>query len=307
MYVFEKEIQTRLIAEGLQELLTCDLIGPSLINIVQDHSMSPESIVSVLNPTSIEQSVLRTSLLPGLLQVVKYNIDHQNHHLGGFEIGKIHFKDGEIYKEQSVAAIILTGKSRPHHWDVKSQDYDFFDLKGMVENILSELGVSLPIFKNLGIDTFHSGRQASIFVNSLEIGSIGEIHPAIQRRLDVPQRLLFGEFNLHDLMQVAKRREKVESLTIYPGSERDWTFTISETIPFHSILEAIRIQKSHLLENVFLLDVYRSDKLGPGYQNLTLRFIYRDSSKTVAQEIVEAEHHRMMDEVIKRLGEALKS
>ncbi|WP_068467104.1 phenylalanine--tRNA ligase subunit beta [Candidatus Protochlamydia phocaeensis] len=307
IYVFEKEVQARLIAEGLQEFLTCDLIGPSLINIVQDYSMPPESVVSVVNPTSIEQSILRTSLLPGLLQVVKYNIDHQNHHIGGFEIGRIHFKDGNQYKEQSVAGIILTGKSSPHHWDIKSHDYDFYDLKGIVENIFNELGIPQPVFKNLGIETFHSGRQASVFVNSLEIGSIGEIHPAIQRRLDVSQRILFGEFNLHDLMQMAKRREKTEPLAIYPGSERDWTFTITDKVSFDVILDAIKSQQSQLLERVSLLDIYRSDKLSPGYQNMTLRFTYRDPSKTIAQDVVEAEHQRLLAEVVNRLGEALKS
>ncbi|CUI16051.1 phenylalanyl-tRNA synthetase beta subunit [Candidatus Protochlamydia naegleriophila] len=306
IYLFEKEIQSRLIAEGLQEFLTCDLIGPTLLNIVQDHTMPPESVVSVLNPTSIEQSVLRTSLLPGLLQVVKYNVDHQNHQINGFEIGRIHFKEGEQYKEQSVAAIVLSGSSQPAHWNDKPKDYDFYDLKGIVENLLVELGIEEPIFKNIGLDTFHSGRQASVFVGAMEVGTFGEIHPAIRRRLDVSQRILFGEFNLQDLMQVATRLEKVKPLAIYPGSERDWTFTIKDSVPFAAIMEALDEQKSTLLEKVSLLGVYRSDKLSPGYQNITLRFVYRDPSKTVAQEVVEAEHHRLTAKAINKLGDAIK-
>lgn len=306
IYVFEQQMRARLIAEGLQEFLTCDLIGPSLLQVVRDQSMPPESIVKVLNPVSIEQSILRTSLLPGLLQVVKYNWDHQNHHVAGFEIGRIHFRDGEHYQEQSVMGLILTGQSRYSHWDRKSHDYDFFDLKGIVENVLAGLGIPQVTFKNLEMPTFHSGRQASVFIDSLEIGTIGEIHPAIQRRLDVPQRIFFGEFNLQDLLQIAKPLGEIKPLALYPGSERDWTFTVKETVPFAQVLDLIQAQRSVLVEEVSLKDIYRSDKLSPGYQNMTLHFVYRDPSKTVEQEVVDAEHQRLTTAVLQQLGDEVK-
>jgi phenylalanyl-tRNA synthetase beta chain len=306
MYFFEKEIRTRLIAEGLQEFLTCDLIGPSLLQIVQDHSMPVETVVKVLNPTSIEQSILRTSLLPGLLQVIKYNIDHQNHNISGFEVGRIHFRDGNQYQEQAVGAIVLTGKSSSHQWDQRSRDFDFFDLKGIVENLLTELGISGAIFKNLGLETFHSGRQASIYFGDLEIGSIGEIHPAIQRRLDISQRVIFGEFNLQDLLQIKKSLEKMKPLAIYPSSERDWTLTVKNSVSFAELVGLIQKQGSVILEEVSLKDIYQSDKLSPGYHNVTLHFVYRDSSKTIEQEVVEAEHQRLIKAVLQQLGDAIK-
>lgn len=307
IYLFEKTVQERLIAEGLQEFLTCDLIGPTLLNIVHDISMQPQSMVSVLNPTSVEQSILRTSLLPGLLQVVKHNIDHQNNQINGFEVGRIHFKDGNQYKEQSVLGIILSGKSNAMHWCDKPQDFDFYDLKGIVENVLSELGILNPIYKNLGIDTFHTGRQASIFIDTLEIGSLGEIHPAIQRRLDVPQRILFAEFNLHDLIQLRKKQKKVKALPIYPSSERDWTLTIRQAVPFAKVLQDIKEVAPSFLENVYLLDIFRHERLGGDYQNMTIRFVYRDSNKTIDQETVDKEHQKIVTGVTTRLGEALKT
>lgn len=306
IYLFEKEVQARLIGEGLQEFLTCDLIGPTLLQIIQDHSLLPESIVKVLNPTSIEQSVLRTSLLPGLLQVAKYNFDHQNRNIAGFEVGRIHFREGEAYKEQSVAGILLMGQACFPYWDHKPRDFDFFDLKGIVENLLSAFGISHCRFKNLGLETFHSGRQASVFFDSLEIGSFGEIHPAIQRRLDVPGRLLFGEFNLHDLMKISKPLDKVKSLAIYPSSERDWTFTVKQTVSFEKIFEILVGQNSAVLEEVSLKDIYRSEKLGLGFQNMTLHFVYRDSSKTIEQEVVDTEHKRLTTRVLEQLKDEVK-
>lgn len=301
IYLFEKEVRSRLIGEGLQEFLTCDLIGPSLIQIVQDTSPSTDSMIKVLNPTSIEQSILRTSLLPGLLQVAKYNFDHQNRNIAGFEVGRIHFKEGESYKESSVAGILLMGQAFPSHWGHKESNFDFFDLKGIVENLLKAFGISDHHYQNLNLKTFHSGRQASIFVGSLELGSIGEIHPAIQRRLDVPERILFGEFNLHDLMKIVKPVEQIEPLPIYPSSERDWTFTVKDSVPFAKIFKIIDTYGSEILEKVSLKDIYRSDKLTAGYQNMTLHFVYRNPLKTIEQEAVELEHHRLTHRVLEEL------
>lgn len=297
MFLFEREVRSRLIGEGLQEFLTCDLIGPSLLNIVNDKAMPEESVVHVLNPTSIEQSVLRTSLMPGLLQLVKYNIDHQNHDVHGFEIGRVHFKEGENYKEQSVVGIVLTGKNAPSTWDFKSHNNDFFDLKGILENLLSELDIDNVTFRPSHYPTLHSGRQASIFVNDLELGSLGEVHPAIQRRLDVPQRIMIAELSLHDLAQVRVQDKKMSPLPIYPSSERDWTVTISENIPFHQIIASIKKINAPLLKEVSLLDIYKSAKLPAGVHNMTFHFVYRDDSKTIEQEAVESEHQRIISEV----------
>lgn len=299
LFLCEQNIRARLISEGLQELLTCDLIGPSLLSVVHDHLMPEAAMIKVLNPTSIEQSILRTSLLPGLLQVVKYNIDHQNHDLSGFEIGRVHFKENDNYEEQSVAGIILTGKSSPYHWENKPQPVDFFTLKGMIEAMFQELGIGHSVFKPSQYPTLHSGRQAAIYVGDLEVGSLGEVHPAIQRRLDVPQRIYFAEISLHDLMQVSSSSSLMQPLPIYPASERDWTLTLKEEIPIQDLLTKIKSNASPLLEAVSLLDIYRSDKLGAGQKNVTLRFVYRDNAKTVEQEAVEAEHQRLTSTVLR--------
>lgn len=301
IYVFEKEIRNRLISQGLQEFQTCDLIGPSLLTVVHGTEKMEPSWVKVLNPTSIEQSVLRTSLLPGLLQVVKYNWDHQNHDIAGFEIGSVHFKEGDRYREQSVAAIVLSGKSFPHHWNEKSKNFDFYDLKGMLETLFAELRIDVT-FKSKNLSMLHPGRQSSVYADSLEIGSFGEIHPSALRRLDVPQPILFAEINLHDLMQVrVKTDTQMQQIPVYPGSERDWTLTLQEAIPVEKVLDAVKAQSSRLLENVSLQDIYRSDKLGKGLKNVTLRFFYRDRTKTISQEKVDSEHGRIVENVSKTL------
>lgn len=297
MFMFERLVRSKLIGHGLQEFITCDLIGPTISNIAKEHLMPEEAIVRVLNPTSIEQSILRTSLMPGLLQLVKYNLDHQNHNISGFEIGRTHFKEANQFKEVTVVGIVLSGKKAPHHWEGQNQNVDFYDLKGIIENFLIELGVSNAVYKPSQYKSFHTGRQASIFVNELELGSMGEIHPAILRRLDVSQRILFAEISLPDLMSVRKEMDKMEPLPIYPCSERDWTLTVPEGTSVQEILALIRASTSSLLEDISLIAVFRSEKIGMSNKNLTFRFVYRDKEKTIDQATVDREHGRIVSAV----------
>ncbi|MBA3816101.1 MAG: phenylalanine--tRNA ligase subunit beta [Parachlamydiaceae bacterium] len=298
IFLFERQVRSRLVSEGLQEFLTCNLIGPSLLDIVQGSDTPENYFVKVQNPTSVEQSTLRISLLPGLLQVIKYNWDHQNHNIAGFEIGRVHFKEGEHFKEQSVAGIILSGMQRAAHWDAKPDESDFFDLKGIVENLLKELQIKDISFQGGEASAFHPGRQASIYSGDLKVGMLGEVHPSIVRRLDVPQRLLFAEINLNDLLLKRETIHSIQDLPLYPGSERDWTITLSEDLPIANVFNAIKSANSHLLENVSLLDIYHSDKLGKGLKNATFRFLYRDQKKTISQEMVDNEHENIIKNVL---------
>lgn len=301
IFLFEREVRMRMASEGLQEMLTCDLVGPKLLQVVKESVMPDEAVVTVMNPTSVEQSILRTSLLPGLLQVVKYNMDRQNDDISGYEVGRVHFKDGDQYREQSVVGIVMTGNVMQQHWDPKSREVDFFDLKGIIENFLAELGISNVTFRSDQLPQFHPGRQASVFVNEMDVGALGEVHPSIVRRLDVSQRIYFAELDLHNLVRVRKREAKMTEISQYPGSDRDWTITVEESVSVQNILDSIHEVPSRLLEKVSILDIYRSDKLGKNIKNVTFHFVYRDPRKTLAQETVDAEHARMTSEVEKRI------
>lgn len=302
IYDFEKEIRQRLLSEGLQELLTCDLIGPTLLKIVQETLMPEEMTVKVLNPTSIEQSILRTSLLPGLLQAVKFNFDHQNYNLSGFEIGNIHFRQGDRYQEPSVLGIILTGEGRPQHWDRKPEPVDFYDLKGKIENLMGELGIQNLTFQKTKHTFFHSGRQASISVGAVNVGTLGEVHPSIMRRLDVTQRIYFAEIDLHQLLQLRPTDQQYKDIPVYPCSERDLTLTLEDEIPVEDVFQAIQKCSLKYLEKASLKDVYKSDKIGKENKNVTFRFVYRDNKKTIAQEAVDAEHARIVSELNSRFS-----
>ena len=301
IFTFERDICSRLISEGLQQWLTCDLISPEQLELVREVIAEAENSVRVLNPVSIEQSVLRPSLMPGILQVVKNNYDKQNHNLAGFEVGRIHFKKDEKYIEQSVMALALTGKVQEHHWDQEPAEVDFFDLKGIVENVLESFSIKGVSLKVSNLKNFHPGRQAIFLADSREIGVIGELHPKILREMGIPQKIYFAELNLHDLFNLRGESSKMEEIPKYPGSERDWTITLDDKIVIQEIMNLIAKQQKKYLEKVSLLDVYKGDQVDKDKKNVTFRFFYRDSKKTIAQKAVDSEHQRIIENVLNAL------
>lgn len=301
LYLFEEEIREKMVASGLQECLTCDLISPKLADLTQEATLKRENHIHVLHPASVDQSVLRPSLLPGLLEVVKYNIDHQNLTLAAFEVGHIHYKkEGRFHGEPSLG-IVLTGKEFPYHFEYKPKNVDFYDLKGHLEDLLLSLGIEQGRFAPSHLHNFHPGRQAHLFLEEVQIATLGEVHPKVLRELGIGQRVFFAEVSLHDLMDWKKSHSQAKKLSSFPGSERDWTLTLEKNHPIGPLLEEIRNWNSPLLENVYLLDLYTSEKLGKNKKNVTFRFQYRDPTKTIAYDDVEKEHKSLTQYIAEKL------
>jgi len=274
--------------------MTCDLVGPQESVLFTEAGFPPEMQAVVLNPTSIEQSILRASLLPGLLKVVKDNQAVQCNDIAGFEIGKIHYKAQENYQEQSMMALVLSGKNSPGHFLNKSREVDFYDLKGILENIFSELGIDAVQYRKSAFQFLHPGRQASVAIRDLQIGIIGEIHPGLLKERDIKGPIYFAEINLHDLSRCVKKEFRFHELPLYPSSERDVTITIDLAQSVDSILQNIKNVASPYLEECKVIDLYKSEKLGKDKGNLTLRFIYRNKEGTLSQEIVDKEHETLV-------------
>ncbi|HSW73171.1 MAG TPA: phenylalanine--tRNA ligase subunit beta [Chlamydiales bacterium] len=293
---FEQKIRETLVSQNLTEILTADLISPSLASLVQDSGQ-----IEVLHSKSEEHKFLRTSLLPGVLQVLKYNLSHKNNEVRGFELGRIHFKKDEKYLEQNMAAIVLMGKEIPPHFD-NGKEVDFFSLKGVVENLLLSLSLlDKAKFTSSSHPSFHPFRQASLWIEGQEIGVLGEIHPALLDKCDIKTKVFYSECNLFTLLKLAPTSHKLVALPIYPGSERDLTITLPDELPIALILEKISALHSTLLEKVELTSLYKSDKIGIGKKNATFRFVYRRLDKTLTFEEAEKEHNRICESILNNL------
>ncbi len=300
IFLIEREVRTRLIGRDLQEFLTCDLISPELSELSIEKTLGEKEEIHVLRPSSVDQSIMRTSLLPGMLQAVKHNFDRQNEDISAFEIGKIHFKDGDHFRERLTAAILLTGKSGPHHWEVKPKEVDFFDLKGMIETLLDGFHVGGASFESSRLKSFHPGIQGAVSSGETRLGVLGEVHPDRLKRLGIEKRVFYGQIDLHDLMNASGKDKRMTSLPQFPGSDRDWTITLHQEVPLGKVIDVIASFPSKLLKESYLLDLYESEKLGKNKKNVTFRFTYRSEKQTVEQPQVEKEHERLITEVTKK-------
>jgi phenylalanyl-tRNA synthetase beta chain len=294
-YLFTRRIRNHLLREGLQECLTCDLISPTQASWISTDTFPTRTLIKLLNPQSMDQSVMRPSLLPGLLSIIRDNEDHGIESTCGFEVGRVHFTAKEKYLEPPVAAIFLTGKRTPEHWETKSPSVDFFDLKGILENLLAGLKIFNFHFAPSSYENFHPGRQAILFLDHVEAGILGEVHPSTIKQAGLKHPVYYAEINLQDVQPFIPHEMRMTPLSHYPASTRDWTITISDSTPVGNLLDAIANVSSPLLESYTLQSpIYKSAELGADMKNVTIRFVYRDHHKTVSQAEVEQEHSRII-------------
>jgi phenylalanyl-tRNA synthetase beta chain len=302
LFTLEEEARTLLLREGLQECITCDLISPAENELTKEKEISDSATLRVLHPRSLDQSVLRTSLLPGLIKVAQHNFNFGQTDLALFEIGKIHYKEGQEIAEPSCIAILLSGLSRHPHFDRKPSSFDFFDLKGMIENFVHHIHLKNVQFAPSNLHTLHPWRQAQIKIEGTTIGVFGELHPQLILNSHLSGRILFAELNLNDILELKKEALKFHPLAEYPSSTRDWTLTLSTHLPYATIAQLIQSSKSRHLESFEMIDSYTSKELGPDRKNVTFRFVYRDRHQTIAYETVEDEHRQLTHSVAEKVA-----
>jgi phenylalanyl-tRNA synthetase beta chain len=297
LYHATNEIRRRLVAEGLQEVLTCDLLSPELAELVCDDPVKKESIVTMLNPLSEAQSVLRPSLLSGMLESLARNTSHRTLDFHAFEVGHVHLKKDDAFLEPLCVAIMLSGTANQPHFSTKDREVDFFDLKGILENFFSSLGFCDFSLQKSELVIFHPGRQAKVYVSGRHVGMIGEIHPKILRVFDIKQRVFFSECDIQELLLLERKEKKMTPLAQYPGSDRDWTITLSKSVSFEAFMKKIDEVAPDILESRTLTSIFEHEKLGKDYHNVTIHFVYRDREKTVSQQEVETAHNALIEKV----------
>ena len=296
LYLMEKSIRERLCREGLHEFLTCNLISPLMSTIGLDESLNKENLISVMHAKSIDQSILRASFLPGLLMAIKHNENHQNHDISAFEIGTLHFKDGDKLIEKQALAIILSGKRAQHHFCSHAKGVDFFDLKGHVSNLLIALGIDNVEFKRSQFSSLHPGKQCEVMLKNEVVGVLGEVHPNECSKLDIDskKRLYFAQLDVEKLMAHKLGKVIYSPLPQFPSSTRDITLTISEKTELQSLYDLIAKAKTSHLRNVELVDIFKDEqKVGKGLQNITLRLIYRNDDSTIEMQQVDDDHNKI--------------
>lgn len=292
-----REILLRL---GLTEAVTSSLVGQwalDLIRLPENHPLREG--VRLENPLVEEQSMLRTTLLPNVIAVLKGNAAKDVPDVRLFEHGKVYLpEEGKtLPKEKRSVAGGIMGLVSPPTWGVSERDFDFYDLKGIVEEYLDEMGVEGYSFERTQHPALHPGRTAALMIGGKSVGVFGELHPQIREECHLPHRAYVFEFDFDLIAQSIVARVTAREVSKFPEVSRDIAFIVKEDVPYARIDNIIREAATDLLEDLRLFDVYTGAQIPKGYRSLAIRMVLRAKDRTLTDE--EANEIRAM--VSKRL------
>lgn len=263
------------------------------------------NVVQILNPLSDQMSVLRTSLLPGLLENMRKNISQQTDTLQLFEIGKIFFNTGAnaLPDEVEMLAGLITGSRTRQTWYGKKQPMDFFDLKGAIEDLLEGLGIEAVMFTRIdeaACPYFEPGFGAKIHKQG-DIGVLGKLSHPVLRSFGLKQEAYVFELNLPAVMAHMPDQIQARPLPRYPSISQDVTLIVDRQIPVGDVMDQMKTiaEKEFLVEDMYLFDLFEGSPLAEGKKSLSFRIVYRSENKTLMEKHIRKLHAAISSRLVK--------
>jgi phenylalanyl-tRNA synthetase beta chain len=303
---FEDRVRDLLVNAGLQEVITYALTEPGREAPL---GLAPVDYVRLVNPISSERVVMRQSILAGVLEVAAANLRHAED-VRLFEIGPVFVpRPGEpLPAERRCLALFLTGRRRPEFWAdgaaAASQALDFFDLKGIVEALASDLHLPAVSFRAAAADYLHPGRAAELLIRGNSVGVFGQMHPKTAAGYGLGDRIaLVGDFDLEALQEATPERFTYTPIVPFPAALRDIAVIVDESVPADRVAAEIRTAGGDLLRGLRLFDLYRGGSIPAGTKSLAYALTYQAGDRTLTDKEVDKAHKKIED----RLKHVLKA
>jgi phenylalanyl-tRNA synthetase beta chain len=272
--------------------------------------------VTLLNPLSAEQGVMRTSLLPGLLENLSLSVRHQVERLRIYEIGRTYHRDPQGGRGQRPAARevtrlggLLYGLRAGRSWTEGAAKLDFYDAKGAVEGILSALHVRGVRFTAVrDVPSLHPGAAAAVHdAEGRRLGTVGQLHPRVARAVDVPEEVFVFDLELQPLLEQSTLVTTAKPLPRFPAVLRDLSVVVSREHAMEAVRQLILEEGGTLVEDASLFDVYTGQNIPEGHRSLAFAIRYRDPERTLQDAEVTEAHQRIVERVHERLGASLRA
>ena len=254
-------------------------------------------VETILNPISDQMSVLRSSLIPGLLETMKRNISQQTVTLNLFEIGKVFYatKKGSLPEENEIIAGLMTGNRSDQSWYSKKREVDFFDLKGVIEGFLDALMIDRIVFEKIEDNSYSyykNGYAAIVKSGDTLMGTLGKIDGKVLKNYGLKQDAFVFDFSLKTIQDLLPGSVTAEILPRFPSISRDLTIIVDRSVTVGAILKHMELisQKESLIEKVFLFDAFEGLPLPEGKKSLSFRVVYRSPGKTLKEKNVKKLH-----------------
>jgi len=299
-----------LVAAGFSEVINYSFIAPSAwdkIGLPADDVR--RQCVSLLNPLTEEQSIMRSSLIPSLLDTVARNLAYRSLDLRLFELRPVFAPraDAVLASEVLHLAGALTGQRNRLGWGHQAVSADFFDLKGVIEDLLEICGVSDVSWQaDAGEPFLHPGKSCRLLCQGRQLGVMGEVHPKVQRSYDLGQPVLIVDLDVTELLEAAGQGESFQPISRFPDVFRDTAVLVDEALSAGEVLRLIEQRKAAFAEDVVLFDVYRGKGVPEGKKSLAFRVRYRSAEKTFTDEEINQAHARIVKALDREFGAELR-
>lgn len=294
-------IKQFLLASGMMEVVNYSFSDPNSFDKIRFAVDNPlRNAIPLQNPLSPEMSVLRTTVLPGLLENAQRNRNHQIDTIALFEIGSV-FIHSDEQKEPERVSGVLAGQVGEGVYSNPYRQPDFYDIKGLAEGVLEVCGITDYKLQKTGAPTFHPGRNAAVMLGDRQIGIFGEAHPEVLENYDLPYKAYLFDFDMEALVDAAIFAKRFEPISVYPTVERDLAIVVDKETLSDMPTELIYKTGGEWVESVRLFDVYEGEQVPEGKKSLAYTVIYHSATETLTDKAVNALH----DKIVKRLNQEL--
>jgi phenylalanyl-tRNA synthetase beta chain len=294
------EARRILMSLGLSEAQGQTLIADAAAKL----AATADRIVLLANPLSSDMNALRPSLLPGLLDSLRHNLNRRNESVALFEVGRVFgLADGRLQEGRRVA-IALTGARHPTFWSGADRDakFDLSDLKGLVEEFAEQVGLRAVAFPKRDQPSALFLESAGVALGGkVPLGEIGQVSPPLARRYDLRDPVFVAELDLDEVLGRRVAARTFRTLPQFPSVRRDVAMIVPEAMTHEAVLQAIRQAKPANLETVELFDVFRGQQVTAGQKSLAYALTYRHPERTLTDLEVNTTH----EAVIARLRQVL--
>ena len=301
-------IEDYLVAAGLSEVMTYSFINPNNFDkMLLAETDSRRAAIELMNPLSDEFKVMRTSMLPGMLNTAAYNQARQADSVKIFEIGKVFLPKAlplkELPEEKQVLCAVLTGRRSALNWTESKDEVDFYDMKGIVEGLLETVQLTGVKFVPVAQPYLHPGKSCAVEADGKVIGWFGELHPTAAENFDLNGSVCVLELEVAPLVATATHVPQFEHLPKYPATSRDIAVVVPLEVATEELENVIRANAGELLKKVQVFDVYTGKQVEAGYKSMAFNLTFQADDRTLTDEEIDA----VIKNVVEKVGEAYKA
>ena len=301
------ELKDTLIARDYQEAITYSFVDPKL----QTALFPDQEGKHLPNPISADMSVMRVSLLTGLLQAVTYNQNRQQGRVRLFESGLRFVPDQQApmaLRQEAMISGVITGLALPESWDTDGRKVDFYDVKGDVEALLNKCSQPAAFrFEKVNpieVKHLHPGQSAAIFANEQIIGYVGAIHPRLEKTLGLSGRAFVFELVMDGLG--CKTIPDCKEISKYPATRRDVAIIVDNAVSAANLLSAVEKCGVNQLVGINLFDVYKGEGIPDGKKSLAISLTLQDGDRTLEESEIQAAVNTVVDKLCTEFGASLR-